>query len=223
MLASTAPKETFLDYDLEVYIAEIEGFLQRVVDAKAQLRLLWNNVGYCASDVARLIRQEHKIYDGILRESLKSTAINSLYSILDDNQSKCFARLLKLHKEGPLAQVLAGLYQPLWDDYRGYYEQEILRLTVNRNNYYAHVSRDKTTNEILSWEKVTGKYTIINHSDVIGISYESIFSDQSLNYLQGLCVLLGFAQETEIHQSMVNNIDGHLAKFRKMHPLKIEN
>lgn len=223
MLASTAPKETFLDYDLEVYLAEIQGFLLRAVDAKAQLRLLWDNEEYCASDVAICIRKEHKIRDDILRQSLKSTAINSLYSILDDNQSKCFARLLKLHKKGPLAQVLVGLYQPLWEDYKSYYKQEFLRLAVNRNNYYAHVSRDKTTNEILSWDKVHGKHSILNHSDVTGIASGSIFSDQSLDYLQGLCSLLNFAQETEIHLSMVNDIDGHLAELRKMHPLKIEN
>ena len=220
MLAYTAPKETFLDYDLEVYMAENSVFLDKLIGAKDQLKLLWNVEGDCASDIAREIRHTYKIRDHYLRQSLSVTVIISLYSVLSDNQSKCFARLLGLYKRGPLSQILTGLYKPLWEAYEQHYKQEILRLAVNRNNYYAHISKNKPTNEILSWEAVPGKYRIINFSDIIGDFPESIFSDQSLKYLEGLHMLLNFAQEKEIHDSMRNDIVGHLDQFRHMYVLE---
>lgn len=219
MIESTAEEATFLDSDLHVYTAEISVFISRTTEAKEQLKILWNIQDSCASEIARDIRKSYGIRDNSLRQSLKISAITSLYSVLNDNQSKCFARILSLYKKGPLNQILLNLYKPLWEAYEVRYKAEILRLSVNRNNYYAHISKKKPTNEILTWEGIPGKYTIINYSDIISDINDSIFSSQSVRYLNGLQSLLSMAQEQQIFETMVKNIPQHLNEFKSLYPL----
>lgn len=221
-------EEAYLDPELGLYVAEVKGALQHVQDSRRQLGMLWENG---RSDTAKLLKDSLGIEDSAILHALLSTSVVGMSMVLDDNQSKCLASLANRFPESPLKPVIDALFTPLWERYKCENSQEMIRLRVNRNNLFAHISRERPTADILGYsEEVISRlkplldeeavlkmreaaYSIIEYSDVLGNS--SLFSDKSFSYLSGLISILSFSQIEEVLESMTTYADKHINDFHR--------
>jgi len=223
------------DNELSDFLAEVRYGLDLVRRSKKELSLWWDLTKNEPSELARSIRRAHQIDDATIRFSLITSSVVSLCLILEDNQSKNFAKVGELFRNGPLVRIITSMYEPLWDQFIQHYSDDMLRLRINRNNLFAHLPKDKHINETLQYSPSTAKifasiaapehftrglaekFTIIENSDVLGKM--PLFSDSALRFLSSLLGMMSFAQEPEIQGLMEADISGHLDRFRKDNPL----
>jgi len=227
-------KDAHLDPELALYVAEVQVALQHVQDSRQQLSILWENG---RSDTAKLLKNSLGLEDSAILHALLSTCVVGMSMVLDDNQSKCLATLVGRFPDSPLKPVIDVLFTPLWERYICVNSQEMTRLRVNRNNMFAHISRERPQADILGYsEEVISRlkplldeetelkmreapYSVIEYSDVLGNS--SLFSDQSFGYLSGLMSILSFAQIEEVLESMTAYADKHINDFHAQHNIGI--
>lgn len=227
-------EDAHLDPELALYVAEVRGALQHVQDSRQQLSLLWENG---RSDTAKLLNNSLGLDDSAICHALLSTSVVGMSMVLDDNQSKCLAALADRFSESPLKPVIDVLFTPLWQNYVHANSHEMTRLSVNRNNMFAHISRVKPQADILGYsEEVISRlkpllgeetelkmceapYGIIEYRDVLGNS--SLFADQSFGYLSGLMSILSFAQIEEVLESMTSYADKHISDFQAQYDIGI--
>ena len=230
--------EAHKDPQLGQYVVEISNVLSDIESSKKELSKLWNIQNNEPSNLAREI---HKLglHTHSLRSALKSDCIIKMSMILDDSQSKSLAHIKSKFHESPLSPVIVGLFDPLWNNFFVKTEPDRKILKINRNNMFAHISKNKNQNEVLGYsEKVISnfkplmspehiekmrstKFKIIEYGDILEQSI--LFSDRGLDYLKALLQILSFAQIDDVFDSMVANLEKLKKDFLETHVLHKPN
>lgn len=222
-------KNKVINLDLHKYLGELEIAIIGIKVAKEEFCKWWNCETSQASELSRDCRNTYKVRDDVIRNSLKYSIIIQLYSILKDNQSKCFDKVYPEFRKTSHQKVIEGIFKPLWDEFVNHHKAEIDRLIINRNNYFAHLSKRQPVNEILEQGNFGGekverkkeyKFWLIEYDDIC--NQMSIFSKERLNYLMNLLKILDFSNipDEGIYDSIACNIEKHLSDFRKRNELK---
>lgn len=227
--SDTQLQDKVMNPELHKYLGEMKIAIIRIKEAKEELCKWWDYEANQASELSRSCRQSFQVRDDVVRNSLKFSIIVQLYSILKDNQSKCFDKIFNEFRKSSHQKVIEGIFKPLWDEFLKHHNEEIDRLIINRNNYFGHISKRQPVNAILEQGNFAGKvvernkeykFWLIEYDDIC--KQMKIFSINSLNYLSNLTQLLDFsnAPDDDFFKLFVHNIENHLKDFRNQNKLE---